>query len=47
MVKAKAHILEKYVKATPKMWWNKDIVTEEWLGIRMGNPNRNPKDKAS
>ena len=44
--KPKATFLQKFVKATTNMFWNKDVVSDEWLGINVGN--RIPtKDKAS
>ena len=30
--------MQKFVKATKNMWWNKDIVSDDWLGVRLGNP---------
>ena len=34
----KAAFMQKFVKATKNMWWNKDIVSDDWLGVRLGNP---------
>ena len=40
--------MQKYVKLTPNMWWNKELVSDEWLEKRLGNPLKNKasaKDK--
>jgi hypothetical protein len=42
--KPKATFMQKFVKSTANMWWNKEIVSDEWLGKNLGNPL---KDQAS
>ena len=29
--------MQKYAKATANMWWNKELVSDEWLGKRLNN----------
>ena len=35
--KPKATFMQKFVKATANMWWNKELVSDEWLGKRLNN----------
>ena len=35
--KPKATFMQKFVKATANMWWNRDLVSDEWLGKRLNN----------
>ena len=42
--KPKTSFMQQFVKVTKNMWWNKEVVSDEWLGKRLGNP---VKKKAS